>query len=409
MIPRVTQAIQVASLYLLLLFLPFSKAVVEITSTSLILAWLVERCDPRTRAQSLWWSPAYRPMAWTLAAFLWVCALSILGSRHPELGLRALFSKWLQYVLLFVVAADLSRRPAVVRQSLAVIACSALFVVIEALTQERYHYGWFRGYRLDFFNRMTGPYENPIDLATYLMVIIPALLAFLIRHRRFLVRLALGVLLVALTLCLGRTQAMGAWIGLAGGVLIVCLRSPALRRTGLVVMIATLMAGGWFLHRAGDLRSTFSVLEIGKRDRWAMWQAAVGMIRDRPVLGHGLNTFMANYLDYWVGGQQQPRYAHNCYLQVAAEIGLVGAGLFIACLWQLFQRLFALTRTSQRHAAILVSGFTAGLLAFVIQAGVDTNFYSLRQAVLFWTFAGLAIGYGSQTFSSADRAALGSR
>jgi O-antigen ligase len=116
---------------------------------------------------------------------------------------------------------------------------------------------------------------------------------------------------------------------------------------------------------------------------------------------------MANYLDYWVGGQRQPRYAHNCYLQVAAEIGLFGAGIFIAWLWQLFHRLFALTLTSQRSAAILVSGLTAGLLAFVIQAGVDTNFYSLRQAVLFWTLAGLAIGYGSQTFSSADRAAAG--
>ena len=51
---------------------------------------------------------------------------------------------------------------------------------------------------------------------------------------------------------------------------------------------------------------------------------------------------------------------------------------------------------------MLLSGFLAGLLAFVVQAGIDTNFYSLRQATLFWTLAGLAVGYAIQAERQAN-------
>lgn len=129
-------------------------------------------------------------------------------------------------------------------------------------------------------------------------------------------------------------------------------------------------------------------------DRWMMWQAAIRMIADRPWLGHGVNTFMANYLTYWVGGERQPRYAHNCYLQVAAETGLVGLAAFAWLLAALFFRLVRGLRASvgrgPEHS--LLAGCLAGLVAFAVQAGYDTNFYALRQAALFWVLAGLACG-----------------
>jgi putative inorganic carbon (HCO3(-)) transporter len=106
---------------------------------------------------------------------------------------------------------------------------------------------------------------------------------------------------------------------------------------------------------------------------------------------------MSNYLKYWVGGEQQPRYAHNCYLQVAAETGLVGLAAFLWLLWSLMSQLAkAAFKTSLKEHVILLGCF-AGLLAFLIQSAVDTNFYSLRQAALFWVVSGLAIGLAQQT------------
>jgi O-antigen ligase len=240
------------------------------------------------------------------------------------------------------------------------------------------------------------------------MVVIPILLAFSFRQRQLLARIGLWGVLALLVLALGRTMALGAWLGLSLVLLSVMLvGDTTVRRTGLMLLAVTLLTFSWFTHygdvlqdalsakfglkRAGRL-PTASMFDIGTSDRWMMWQAAWRMIQDRPVLGHGLNTFMANYLAYRVGGQAQPRYAHNCYLQVAAETGMVGLVLFAGLLWAFFAQLVAGLRRSHTRSETILLGLFAGLLAFAAQAGIDTNFYALRQAALFWTLAGLALG-----------------
>ncbi|MBI3087355.1 MAG: hypothetical protein HYY91_00490, partial [Candidatus Omnitrophica bacterium] len=160
--------LQEGSLYLLLVLLPFSKAAVEILFGFLLLGWVLERLDPRTRRDTLWLKPALRPLGLALAGYLGICALSITVSRFPEVSVRAFFSKWLEYLWFFVIATDLGGRPAVLRRSLGALACSAFLVLVEGLSQEWLGHGLFRGYALHTFLRMTGPYENPIDLATYL-------------------------------------------------------------------------------------------------------------------------------------------------------------------------------------------------------------------------------------------------
>jgi len=97
-----------------------------------------------------------------------------------------------------------------------------------------------------------------------------------------------------------------------------------------------------------------------------------------------------------------PRYAHNCYLQVAAETGLIGLSFFLALLGTFFFRLRSRIQKIEPNARLIALGMAAGLLAFVTQAAIDTNFYAMRQAALFWTIAGLAIGL-SETAKTADR------
>ena len=250
---------------------------------------------------------------------------------------------------------------------------------------------------------MTGPYENPIDLATYLIVIVPMLLAYA-AHRRGVRRFLLWGLAAGLVALLGQTEAKSAWLGLAVGVLLVAVWHRQTRRFGLLIIAATLLVGGICLSREARWGKVVSLSDIGKVDRWVMWQAAARMIHDRPVLGHGVNTFMANYLRYWVGGERQPRYAHNCYLQMAAETGVIGLAAF---LWLLGLVVAVLGRGLQAagdgaKAALLpdrrmlLAGCLIGLIAFLVQAAFDTNFYAMRQVALFWLVAGLAIGVGWQ-------------
>ncbi len=378
-------------LYALLFLLPFSGAGVEITFVVMLLGWNLERLDPATRRSTLWLEPSARRLALALAIFLGACALSIVTSDYPHMGVRALIKKWLEYVFFLVIAADAVRRPGVLSRAIVVLGCSSALVLVEGLTQELAGRGVFRRHELTY-HRMSGPYLNPIDLATYLIVVIPIALAAALGARRGAARAAWWTLLVALAAALGRTESVGAWIGLGAALLVLVVLHPGVRRYGLIAMLVLLAAGSVSLVRAERFREAMSLSEIGKVDRWMMWQAALGMIRDKPVTGHGLNTFMEKYLAYWVGGERQPRYAHNCYLQMAAETGVIGLVSFLAVLGALFSRLVAALRRLEDATRWQLLGLVGGLAAFAVQAALDTNFYSLRHAALFWTLSGMAMG-----------------
>ncbi|MBI2104131.1 MAG: O-antigen ligase family protein [Candidatus Omnitrophica bacterium] len=395
---RAVAPVQAGSLYALLFLLPFSKAAIEVAFGPLLLGWLIERLRPATRGDTLWRRASLRPLAAAVAGFLAACALSIAFSGHPQLSVRGFVGKWLEYLLLMVIAADVASRPRVAQRGVMALIAGSVFVLIEGVTQELFGKGLFRGHLIGWeggslYQRMIGPYENPIDLATYLMVVIPILAAFAM-SRKGGIRWGLWGLLLSLLLCLARTQARGAWISLAVGGLIVAGWRAAPRRAGMVLAAVALLAGGVLLMRQGrPLGDAVALHDIGTRDRWVMWQAAIGMIRDRPIVGHGVNTFMANYLEYWVGGERMPRYAHNCYLQVAAETGIVGLAAFLWLLAALFLRLGRAARRPPLDASrLLLVGICAGLAAFAVQAAIDTNFYALRQAALFWVLAGMAVG-----------------
>lgn len=397
-VSRIARFLQEIGLAILLFLLPFSKAAIEVSFAFLLSGWILARLKSQTRYQSLWAHPALRPLILSLLGFLLICILSIGVSAQVALSFKGVVDKWFEYLMLFVIIADLSTQPQLITRGLLILTSSAFLVLSEGLTQELLGRGWLRGYKLSVFTRMTGPYENPIDLATYLMVIIPILITYAKTCQPKL-RTALWGLIGLLILCLARTEALGAWLGLCLGLLPIIIFHRELRRSLLTLLIVLGLSGGFVLIRIGQLHLAFSTLEIGKIDRWMMWQAALGMIRDRPILGHGINTFMANYLSYWVGGERQPRYAHNCYLQMAAETGLIGLTSFLILLWQLFAQLINRIPHLPEHSRTRLLGFIGGLLAFVLHAGIDTNFYSMRQVALFFCLAGFALGmsYSEQT------------
>jgi putative inorganic carbon (HCO3(-)) transporter len=71
-------------------------------------------------------------------------------------------------------------------------------------------------------------------------------------------------------------------------------------------------------------------------ERLAHWQAALTMLEDRPLLGVGIGNYVPVYPAYAVPGWKDPLgHAHNYYLHVAAETGLLGLVAYLV-LWVVF-------------------------------------------------------------------------
>lgn len=387
--PRVT----IGSLWALLLLLPFSKAAIEIAFPIFLVSWLLAHWHTRW-ASSVWRTPGGRWCAITLAAYLAACALSILTSTHPDLSVRGFICKTLEYALLFVLAADAVQAPGVAARGVRLILLSAAAVCGDAIAQEWIGRELVYGRRpWLIYHRMTGPYENPIDLATYLVVVVPIIvvqLSHVTRRSRWWLWALLAVVMVGVV----RAGSRDAWLSLAVGLGVLTMMNRRLRRMAIALGVALVAGASVYLQSVGRFWPAVSFHDIGTRERWFMWRSAWHMIQDRPWLGQGLNTFMANYLSYWVGGERQPRYAHNCFLQATAETGVIGlvtfVGFLVAMMWSWWRALRRVESEAPDRRLILALG--AGMVGFLFQSAFDTNLYSLRQATLFWTLAGMATG-----------------
>lgn len=127
--------------------------------------------------------------------------------------------------------------------------------------------------------------------------------------------------------------------------------------------------------------------------RPAIWRTAVDIVRKFPLTGTGLNTYGIAALPYQLDKDTIAIEAHNDYLQLAAEGGvLVGVPVIvaIAALVVLIRRRFAARADDTRTYWIRV-GATIGLCAMALQSLVDFTLQMPGAAVMFVMLAALAI------------------
>lgn len=126
-------------------------------------------------------------------------------------------------------------------------------------------------------------------------------------------------------------------------------------------------------------------------ERRTLWRVALQMWSERPLLGIGPDNFRHTYGSYlglteWDEGL----HANNTYLEMLADVGLLGAAAFA---WLLgaaaFQVLTLLRATQSRTVALWAACIGGSLLAFVVHGLLDYFLEFAPTSLLFW----MVIGY----------------
>lgn len=402
-----SQRLQTYTLVVLLASLAVSKALAEITSTLLILGWLWAGRNPwPSRA---WWSRwRAEPLTPSLTAWLAVSALSIGVSSFPGVSVHGFIGKTLEYACLCWSVASLATVHSHWRLWWRGLVVGSCCLIADVLWQ-RCTGADILGHRWSYYGRITGPFTNPHDLATYLIVTMPVVIggALSLPPAARWWRLGGTALTVVMALLLVATTSRSGWLGLVWAVVVlICgwVAAPRWLQWLLVCSgVALLGVAVWGIAHSSGRAHALALLGPGLHDRWLMWQAAWRMWRERWWLGHGVNTFMSEYLTYWVGGERTPRYAHNCYLQMGAETGLLGLAAFLWVLTTVVREgLRGIRRWRGHPTRHLVVGVLAAVAAFLAQSVFDTNFYSLRSATYFWAMAGVLVGLAAAARISWD-------
>jgi O-antigen ligase len=184
-----------------------------------------------------------------------------------------------------------------------------------------------------------------------------------------------AVMLIALIASWSR----GAWMGFGAAVLAMAAALPR-KAIGSVLLVTGLVIAGAGLYASGQLPASFVarlttfVQDIRLEDvrgvpindanyavveRLAHWQAALSMVRHRLWTGVGFGCYEPAYLAFaLINWPIALGHAHNIYLNLAAETGLIGLTAYLilwgVVLWQ--------TWRMTRRARGLMRGLSVGLL-----------------------------------------------
>ncbi|HUS94622.1 MAG TPA: O-antigen ligase family protein [Patescibacteria group bacterium] len=145
----------------------------------------------------------------------------------------------------------------------------------------------------------------------------------------------------------------GAWLGFASGLVVLIFFLPKKRWKGVLLIVLGLMAAILMVRldlvpgaisdrlvtisedfKVGDVRGELVTIEnFAVIERLAHWQAGIDMARNNLLLGVGFGNYEVAYEEYGLLNWTHPLgHAHNYYINILAETGVVGVITYLL-LW----------------------------------------------------------------------------
>jgi O-antigen ligase len=187
----------------------------------------------------------------------------------------------------------------------------------------------------------------------------------------------------------------GAWLGFAAAFILMNL-AYSRRGAALFALLCLLVASALLLasiqalpqsiiQRFTDFLPYLSISDVrgikvspanyAVLERMAHWQAAWGMFNDRPWLGVGIGNYEPVYPAYSLQGWPEPLgHAHNYYLNIAAEAGLIGLAAYLVLWGAAFWQAWQVIRTAHGYWR----GVAVGILGVLTHLSVHNLFDNLH-------------------------------
>ncbi len=225
---------------------------------------------------------------------------------------------------------------------------------------------------------------------------------FLVLSSWFLALLLLSALAASLS--------RGAWVGAACGVVGMALAlGPRARRWALAALgaLALMLAGAGLLpdvlaDRLTSITRYLAIFDAGAVaitpqnfavvERMAQMQAGWGMFLAHPLTGVGPGNYTLAYPTFAVGTWYASRgHAHNYYIHMLAETGVIGALAYVALLAGVIRQAIATLRAENRTIWRSAAIGCCGIIAAVVGHDLFENLHVLSMGIQLAAVWGLLV------------------
>ena len=337
--------------------------------------------------------PAYLTLA--IIALITAMILSMTVAVNIAASLKEI-SKWLEFLVLLLLGAQYVRTR---RQLWTII----MLICLAGITQAIF------GYLQAFFNlgpasfvrdtslRIYGTFDQPNPYAGYINIPLSIAVALMLLGSNWKTRVLAGLTAVLLAAAEYLTQSRGGEIAIAAAVLfIVAVGTPRLSITVRLFTLAGLAAVEAFLvglipaYLLNPVLRSLGVVDLvltaptkqnfSTAERLAHWIAGLHMFFAHPILGVGIGNYPDAYPQYFVTiFTNSLGHAHNYYINIAAETGIIGLTAYLLFLLATFVAGAHSYRAVGKIVGMLTNdrALAIGLLAALISVCVHNIFDDL--------------------------------
>lgn len=373
---------------------PFPLTLTDLVVGGLGVAWLVDamlrRRSPITTAI---WAPF-------LLLFLAAIALSVVEAADWHASVKEIL-KWVELVVVYFASVRFVTSRRDVHLLVAALVLAGVSQALLGYVQFLFGLGpeAFIEHRL--FLRAYGTFDQPNPFAGYLNMEIPFALTMSVLAGTKAQRTLYALGLVTMIGAIAASQSRGAALaGLIAGAVVVGFLSRRLRPWLWIAALASACVA-WLsslgLVPIGPFERVLTAVGLGNVsfanvtnanfsavERAAHWLAGARMFAAHPLLGVGIGNYGVAYPAYHPRGWYASLdHAHNYYINIAAEAGVIGLTTYLlvagTALWYAYA---AIRRSSDRLLFAVVLGVLGALIATDLHNLFDVLFVHGMVALL---------------------------
>ncbi len=390
---------QEALLYVLLAFTPLAYGSVEVWSVTVLhlisltiaAVWAVSVINKRSSVISR--TPLDMP---NLFLFLVVCLSALTSVYSYASAIQTL--KIINYIFVFYLVVNLTQdRGKLLRLVIFLVIFGSVFATAGILLTK----GSLLGFKIFSSSKygLSLTFVNYNHFAGYLemMVLLCIGLALSFSGAKRVIFLVLGVYIgVAVFFSLSR----GGVIGMFSGLIFLIILSAIIRNfrrnlkalsfylVALIMVVSTLGASP-VIERMQTLSNPLHI----DRVRLDTWRSSLDMVSDNILLGSGAGTFRYAFPKFRADTTyRRVDHAHNDYLEIASELGVIGLFLLFFCFSVMFVSVLKnVSNNPDRRLQALSLGSLAACFSLMVHGLVDFNFYIPSNAILFVVSSAIAL------------------
>ena len=235
------------------------------------------------------------------------------------------------------------------------------------------------------FLRATSTFPDPHMFSFFLNILFFSSVGFYLMSRKKILLFFMAIFFLTNLLTFSR----GGYLGiLAGGLFLVfglILTEKKFRFAGAVFLVVLALVVFLPSPISSRLYSSFDLKEGSNAGRIETWEKAANVLAQNP-LGVGIGNYPLKIKP--TAGYREPIYAHNTYLDIALESGILNGIIWLSLVVCSFFSFLRKTRENK-----LFWGLSAAILAFSVHSLVELPLYSVTVLPLFLIILGFS-SYG---------------